>query len=419
MSGIRRRDGRPQWIDEERGSVHSLTRVDLAGRSGSKFDEAWLQNLLHAHPDVFPVEQIEPGFGRLIPLCRELAIALGAGRSGNLDNLYATSDGGLVLIEAKLWRNPEARRTVVAQAMEYAAAVFRMTYEQLESAVLLARKSEQPAKSLAEIVSRHTPDFDEAEFVDAVSRNLRRGRAIVAVVGDGIREDILPLAELLQSHAGHRFTFALVELGVYEAPAAGTKIVVPSVLAQTTLIERGVIRVMDESGRIDIALPSAVSAGYAKQSASSRRSVSIGEDEFYDLLRQKDATWPELLKAFFDKAEDAGLYVERQGGLNLKHASPVGRPLNLAAIAKEGTIDTSPTTWWDRIDAGRRYNEALAKEIGGVAKEIKYGTEIALRMPDGRMPRVSDLLPKHEDGWLRAIQAYVAEMFDGAESENS
>lgn len=51
----------------------------------------------------------------------------------------------------------------------------------------------------------------ESEFIDAVSWNLRRGGAVVAVVGDGIREDMLGLAELLQTHAGLRFVFALVE----------------------------------------------------------------------------------------------------------------------------------------------------------------------------------------------------------------
>jgi hypothetical protein len=75
------------------------------------------------------MEQIEPGFGRLIPVCKELPLTFGAGKSGSLDNLFVTRGGGLFLTEAKLWRNPEARRSVVAQAMEYAAALFRLNYD--------------------------------------------------------------------------------------------------------------------------------------------------------------------------------------------------------------------------------------------------------------------------------------------------
>ena len=46
----------------------------------------------------------------------------------SLDNLIMTNRGQLALVEVKLWRNPEARRKVVAQALDYAAAVFAMTF---------------------------------------------------------------------------------------------------------------------------------------------------------------------------------------------------------------------------------------------------------------------------------------------------
>ncbi len=133
---MRRRDGSPLWIDDAQQPAVVLHRADLGAKSAlGHYDEAWLQTLLHCHPEIFPIEQIEPGFGGLIPLCRELPLLFGGGRSGALDNLFATRDGGLVLVEAKLWRNPKARRAAVAQAMEYAAAVFRMSYSELESAV--------------------------------------------------------------------------------------------------------------------------------------------------------------------------------------------------------------------------------------------------------------------------------------------
>jgi hypothetical protein len=139
MSEIRRRDGRPLWL-EQGSKAEALTRVDLGSTSASGYDEDWLQGLLHGQPSVFPIEQIETGFGDLIPLCRELPLMFGAGRSGSLDNVFVTSTGGIVLVEAKLWRNPQARREVVAQAMEYAGAVFRMNYEEFERTVRKARR---------------------------------------------------------------------------------------------------------------------------------------------------------------------------------------------------------------------------------------------------------------------------------------
>jgi hypothetical protein len=401
---MRRRDGSPLWIADAQQSASFLRRADLGANSAlGHYDEAWLQTLLHAHPEVFPIGQIESGYGDLIPLCRELPLSFGGGRSGSLDNLFVTRDGKLVLVEAKLWRNPEARRTVVAQALEYAAAVFRMSYGELESAVAKARgASKMPASSMFEIVAGASGGVDEDEFIDEVARNLERGRAIIAVVGDGIREDIIPLADLLQSHAGHRFTFALVELAVYETPANGTRLVVPSVLAQTVLLERGVVRI--EGDRLTVEPPT---SGSAKQPTGRR--MGIDEDEFFELLGQRDTRLPEVLKTFLAKAEAFGVYADMQSGLNLKHASPTEHPLNMGTISKAGFVDTGPSTWFGREAVGRPYSESLARLIGGFVNEAGKKPDFGLRTGARRMPRLSDLLPQHEQAWLDAMEQYVRE----------
>lgn len=414
MNEIRRRDGRPIWL--EGIEAQALRRVDMDATTTSGYDEDWLQLLLHRQPTVFPIEQIETGFGDLIPLCRELPLMFGAGRSGSLDNVFITSNGGLILIEAKLWRNPQARREVVAQAMEYASAVFRMDYESFERTALKARESElKRYTSLYELVRAHDPSAGEPEFVEALSRNLARGRAVIAVVGDGIRDDIAPLAELLQSHAGQRFTFALVELGVFETPQEAIRLVIPSVLAKTVLIERGVVRLQDGQIQIEAERNSdAPVAGGAR-----RRAVSIGEDEFYELLAQRDSDAPGLLRRFLEKADRIGVYADRQGGLNLKHEGAGDRPLNLGTVRKDGYLDTGPASWWGRLKEATAYNTALASAINGKIGLMKQNTECALRTLDDKTPRLTDLLPKYEDAWLSAMERYIAAMIEreGAETK--
>jgi hypothetical protein len=406
-----RRDGTPIWLGGDGAAGVALSRVPLTSGSADSYSEAWLQNLLDIHPEVLPIEQIEPGFGKLVPLCRELPLDFGAGRSGALDNLFATESGGLVLVETKLWRKPEARRTVIAQAMEYAAAVFRLAYDELERAVQRARKAAgQPVAPLTALVAAQAHEsFDEATFIDAVTLNLRRGRAIVAVVGDGIREDIAPLVGLLQSHAGHRFVFALVELGVFETPVSGVRLVCPSVLAQTTLIERGVVQIDDRASGISIG-PPAVS----ESRPESARRISLSEDEFYERLDQSKPGLAALLKDFLARAEAHGIYPEVLGGLNLKHSSPSGQPFNLGAIFKGGLIDTWPAAYWQRTQAGRAYNETLAGLIGGRVKETSEG-QTTLRTASNGMPRLSDFLPQHAEAWLEAIDNYTAAFVNRAD----
>ena len=72
-----------------------------------------------------------------------------------------------MLVEAKLWRNPEARRTAVAQALDYASAVFRMSYSELEAAVLKARAAAKESReSLYEIVAAGSAGIGENERGD-------------------------------------------------------------------------------------------------------------------------------------------------------------------------------------------------------------------------------------------------------------
>ena len=290
--------------------------------------------------------------------------------------------------------------------MEYAAAVFRLSYEQLQGAVDAARKAAgEPILPLAAIAAGGQDPSVEADFIDAVTRNLKRGRAIIAVVGDGIREDLVALAELLQSHAGHRFVFALVELAVYETPVPGARLIYPSVLAQTTLIERGVVRIEDggSSDAVRILAP-AVSTPAA--TAARPAGVGLGEDEFYEVLDQSRPGLARLLREFLARAAAHGVYPDVQRGLNLKHPSPTGQPLNLGTVRKSGHLDTGPATWWDRAGPGQVYAETLAALIGGTIKV--EGNQSVLRTATGKTPYLSDLLPHYADSWIEAIDRYVA-----------
>ena len=65
---------------------------------------------------MIPVGDIEPLFAGLRPLARELPVG-----GGFLDLIFMNGEGYLTLVETKLWRNPESRRTVVAQIIDYAS----------------------------------------------------------------------------------------------------------------------------------------------------------------------------------------------------------------------------------------------------------------------------------------------------------
>ncbi len=117
-------------------AARGLKRVRFEKGTDDSYNERWLQKLVSRYPNVLPIEQIEPALTPAIPMCMELPLA-----SGFVDNLYATPDGDLIVGETKLFRNPEARREVVGQIIDYAKDLSALSYESFNEAI---RKAEAP-----------------------------------------------------------------------------------------------------------------------------------------------------------------------------------------------------------------------------------------------------------------------------------
>ncbi len=205
--------------------------------------EAAIQKLVHDHPTCLPIAEIDPMFCGAVPICMELNTP-----AGPIDNLMITASGLPVLVECKLWRNPEGRREVVGQILDYAKELSRWSSSDLQREV--SRRLKREGNPLLELVREAGHEVDEIAFNDALTLNLRRGRFLLLIVGDGIREGVEAISEYLQAHAGLHFTLGLVEMPIYFVPGGG-RLVVPRVLARTRLVTRTVVAVPSGSVVVD------------------------------------------------------------------------------------------------------------------------------------------------------------------------
>lgn len=172
-------------------------------------------------------------FSGPVPICTELNTPAGA-----IDNFMVTPSGLPVLVECKLWRNPEGRREVVGQILDYAKELGRWSSSDLQREV--SRRLKHNGNPLLEMVRAVDSTVNEIQFNDALTANLRRGRFLLLIVGDGIREGVEAIAEYLQMHAGLHFSLGPIELPIYGMPD-GQRLVAPRVLARTTLATRTVV----------------------------------------------------------------------------------------------------------------------------------------------------------------------------------
>src|SRR5437879_1597902 len=88
--------------------------------------EQILQEQLEKHPEILWLGAVSESAPKLVTIGREVQVP-----SGAIDLLLLGEDGVLVLVETKLKRNQEARRTVLAQLLEYASYLDNWTVEEV------------------------------------------------------------------------------------------------------------------------------------------------------------------------------------------------------------------------------------------------------------------------------------------------
>lgn len=362
----------PAVINNMGSDGQAYTALDSVSLDKPPYNEDWLQNLIHSHPELVPAGEVEACFENLVPILREFPLP-----SGYLDNLYVTPEGYPVLVEVKLWKNQEARRKVVAQILEYAKDFAALSYEDINREIRKQIKNRKWGENpLHEIVSTYTASAPaESVFVDRVSRNLREGRFLLLILGDGIREEMAALAEYLMHHS-LRYAFGMIEIRLFNMPD-GSVLALPRVLAKTQTIERHVTVISTQGQGFEVkALTPVVSERVEK--------TSLSTDEFYDMMGRHDPASVLWLKDLLQKLSDLPIDVQpgaRGESLMLKTPMSDGSQVQLMLV--------TPTTaqfwgvpnkhWkdpaWQKL--ARSYLQEIVSVLPGAGiKEFSSGMDI-------------------------------------------
>jgi hypothetical protein len=389
----------PKLVLTSDAGAKSLPRVPLASAGRN---EAWLRDFLLRHPEVLPAAEIDLAFADPIPLCREMATP-----AGPIDAVFVNRHGALTVVECKLWRNPQARREVVGQILDYAKELARWRYEDLQREV--SRSLRQSGNALFRLVADRHPGTDEATFVDAVGRNLRSGRFLLLVAGDGIREGTEAIVQFMQEHSGMRFTFGLVEMAGYEMPD-GQLLVQPRVLARTVALERTVLRFTEPAGNL--------SAGDALATESVETDGDT--DDTPPALRRRDPALIEADRRFWErfgqvlKLDDPSQPPPRRRGVgHIRY--DLGAPEARIVAYRARSAGLIGTYIVFRGEAGARLFAALESErpeldaelrAASPEGELEWGEDDTTKWVAMRLREPSPWTPEDDTrhiGWLAAV----------------
>ena len=208
----------------ERGGLEPLEEEPF-----STEDE--LQALIAEHPELLDGEQIRPGDPRRwVLITREKGIAETAGASARwaLDHLIVDQDAVPTLAEVKRGSNPEIRRTIVGQLLEYAAHA-----AQTWTADELRRTFEESNDDPEEVLGRLLQVDDEPDadgFWENVATNLAARRLRLLFVADEIPDPLEQVVKFLNEQMP-RIEVLAVEIKQFRGQSSQT--LVPRVIGRT------------------------------------------------------------------------------------------------------------------------------------------------------------------------------------------
>ncbi len=116
-------DGIPTLLDDIHSIPTRLERINSlewpkavagSGNADVTVAERHLQDFLVRCPTILPLQHFSSTFHPSICIGREVSTG-----AGSIDCLFISGQGRLTIVETKLHKNPEARRAVVAQLLEY------------------------------------------------------------------------------------------------------------------------------------------------------------------------------------------------------------------------------------------------------------------------------------------------------------
>jgi len=355
--------------------TQKLERIPFTEKT---FNEGWIQQLIQREPSILPIEEIESNFAPLIPIGREIPTAVGF-----IDNLFISPDGYLTLVETKLWRNPEARREVVGQIIDYAKEINKWKFSDLDNVVkAYNQKYNSNSDGLITTIQNFEPidEIDESFFIDKVSKNLERGRFLLLIVGDGIRESVEDMVEYLSQTPQLYFTLSLIELQVFMFDKKKESfIVIPQIITRTREITRAIIKVESAKGgefKINIETDLGLEANNLKTNVNKR--ITLTEEEFFEqLVQYTDHEYIEFTKQILDDCKTRGYKIDwKQSSFVVKLKDPAGSGTKITLFVVQ-SVNSVYIGWssdqLEKIGIEKEISYSFASDTSKLFKDLNVG----------------------------------------------
>jgi len=266
------------------------------------FKEDWLQSAIALEPElvIAPCREAGRTDEKWAYWAREFQTS-----AGRIDILLVSESGQVAIVETKLSYNPERRRSVLAQLLDYATSLPEMDLSKLPA--LPKTKSGQPLARREE-----------------VEQHIRDGDFLLILAADQIDPKALRLSRaLLGEHLTMSWELVQVEMSIYERKIAEgpLHLMVPHLRGILVPEERQVVRVVIDEGqkpRVIVERVKSEGGGYARQRWSEEQFVEgLGHATLERTFKEFGSELLKLAKEF--RTVHLSWGTGKTGSVTLKH----------------------------------------------------------------------------------------------------
>lgn len=157
-------------------------------------DEAALRDLLVQEPALLPLSEI--GINGHAPVAIKEFGLPGAGTS---DVIVIDESGAIAIVECKLATNPERKRAVIGQVLDYASALHMMDFDEFDLRV--RQNTGHDLESLIKLATQEDFEFDSDKFGQTISEALITGSFSLVIAIDEMDEDLRRVLDYVSSRS--------------------------------------------------------------------------------------------------------------------------------------------------------------------------------------------------------------------------
>ena len=210
-------------------------------------NEDYLEKALSRTPELLCLEAKRTGIYGPFAVFNQLPLGTPQGRTIYPDIVLLAASGDVVIVEVKLFANPELKdRRVIAQAIDYVSSLSALT----EGGIVRLFNGGRDA-DWTNLVRGHFPnERDPDELSAALLANAHDGNVHIVVACDKVPKGVYEMAKSVsaQSHLGFSLDVVEVSPFVPKVGPADQIMFVPNVRMSTDIVARTAISVTYEAG---------------------------------------------------------------------------------------------------------------------------------------------------------------------------